>query len=409
LKRELDCNEIEEALLSPEFFANPYPFYQILRSATPIYWSDKLGTWIFTRYSDCVSGLRDPSLLSNAGRMTALLDQLPEAARQNLGLLYEHYSAGLIFSDPPDHTRLRALVNKAFTPAVVEGLRPRIQEIVEELIDGVQYRGTTDIIGDLAYPLPAMLISELFELPPRDRDQFRIWSEDIIALLGAGADAARAERGQRSLRALREYFVGLIAQRRHKPDSDVISALIAAREQGDRLSEAELLSTCVTLLTASQETTTNLIGNGVLALLRNPDQLEKLRDDPSLITTAVEELLRYDAPLQRALRRVTETFEVDGERIEKGELVSLMLGAANRDPNQFPDPDRLNISRQENRHIGFGYGIHFCLGGPLARIEGQIAISALLRRLPSLRLASEELEWRQDVSVRGLRALPVVF
>jgi pimeloyl-[acyl-carrier protein] synthase len=401
--------ELDNDWLTPAFLANPYPLYHRLRSEAPVYWSERLSSWILTRYSDVVAALRDPGRLSNAGRMAALLDKLPETLRANLELLYQHYSVGLIFSDPPDHTRLRALVTKAFTPAVVERMRPRIQTIVNELLDAVESRGTLDVVADFAYPLPATVICEMLGLPQSDRPQFRRWSDDIIGLLGAGADAERAERGQRSLRDLREYYRRLIGERRHHPGEDLISALIQAHEHGQRLGEAELLSTSVTLLTAGQETTTSLIANGLLALLRNPDQLHLLNSNPSLIAQAVEEFLRYDSPVQRQLRLAAEDFELDGHRIRKGQIVSPFLGAANRDPAQFPDPDQLNITRTDNRHTAFGYGIHFCVGAPLARLEAPIAFSTLLRRLPNLRLAGEVPEYKPDVTVRALKALPVAF
>ena len=395
--------------LTPAFLADPYPLYHRLRSEAPVYWSERLSSWILTRYSDVVAALREPGRLSNAGRMAALLDKLPETLRPNLELLYQHYSVGLIFSDPPDHTRLRALVTKAFTPAMVERMRPRIQKVVSELLDAVESRGAMDVIADFAYPLPATVICEMLGLPQSDRPQFRRWSDDIIGLLGAGADAERAERGQRSLRDLREYYRHIIGERRNRPGEDLISALIHAHEQGQRLSEAELLSTSVTLLTAGQETTTSLIANGLLALLRNPDQLQLLKRSPSLMASAVEEFLRYDSPVQRQLRLAKEDFELDGHRIRKGEIVSPFLGAANRDPAQFPNPDRLDITRTDNRHTAFGYGIHFCVGAPLARLEAPIAFSTLLSRLPNLRLAGQAPEFKPDVTVRGLKALTVAF
>ena len=395
--------------LTPAFLADPYPFYRRLRSEAPVYWSERLSSWILTRYSDVVAALREPGRLSNAGRMATLLDKLPETLRPNLELLYQHYSVGLIFSDPPDHTRLRALVTKAFTPAMVERMRPRIQTIVSELLDAVESRGAMDVIEDFAYPLPATVICEMLGLPQSDRPQFRRWSDDIIGLLSAGADAERAERGQHSLRDLRDYYRRIIGERRNRPGEDLISALIQAHEHGQRLSEAELLSTSVTLLTAGQETTTSLIANGLLALLRNPDQLQLLKQNSSLMASAVEELLRYESPVQRQLRLAKEDFELEGHRIRKGEIVSPFLGAANRDPAQFPDPDRIDITRTDNRHIAFGYGVHFCVGAPLARLEAPIAFSAMLHRLPNIRLAGEVPEYKPDVTVRGLKALPVAF
>ncbi len=395
--------------LTPEYLANPYAHYRRLRLEAPVFWSETLNSWVLTRYDDVIAALRTPQLLSNAGRMAAMLDRLPENLRTNLDLLYEHYRAGLIFSDPPNHTRLRTLVNRAFSPAVVERLRSRIETLVDDLLDAVQGAGAMDLVQDFAYPLPAAVACALLGLPLTDRPLFRQWSDDIIGLFGAGADAARATRGQASLRHFRDYLHHLIVARRKNPGEDIISALIVAHERDDRLSEAELLSTSVTLLTASQETTTSLIGNGLLALLRHPDQLRRLQAEPALVKGALEELLRYDSPVQRQLRLATEDFEIGHQRIRKGEIVSPFLGAANRDPAQFPDPDRLDITRPDNRHTAFGYGIHFCVGAPVARVEVAIALTTLLRRLPGIRLATAAPEFKPDVTVRGLKTLPVVF
>jgi len=401
--------EVESFLGTADFFANPYPLYHRLRLESPVYWSEKLGGWLLTRYDHCTAALRDHRRLSNRDRMTVLLSPLGEEAGKRFELVRRHFCEGLIFSDPPDHTRLRALVNKAFTPSTVERMRPRIQQIVEGLLDALPDRGEMDLIRDFAFPLPNTVRSDILGLPLEDTEQLKKWADDIMGLFGAGADQDRAERGQASLIATREYLSGLIAQRRQKPGADLISILILAREQNDKLSEGELLSTCSTLLTASQETTTSLIGNGMLALLQNPNQLQKLKENPALIETAVEELLRYDGPLQRQLRAATEDFEIRGERISKGQMVCPMLGAANRDPEQFADPDRLDIERQENHHIAFGFGIHWCVGAPLARIETQIAINALLRRLPRLELKTDVVDRPQDFTVRSIRSLPVRF
>jgi pimeloyl-[acyl-carrier protein] synthase len=401
--------EIESSLGTPEFFANPYPLYHRLRSESPVYWSEKLGGWLLTRYDDCTAALRDYRRLSNRDRMTVLLNPLGEEAGKRFELVRRHFCEGLIFSDPPDHTRLRTLVNKAFTPSTVERMRPRIQEIVKALLDAVQDGKEMDLIRDFAFPLPNTVRSDILGLPLEDTDQLKKWADDIMALFGAGAEHDRAERGQRSLIAAREYLSGLIEKRRQKPGDDLISVLIMAREQNDKLSAGELLSTCSTLFTASQETTTSLIGNGMLALLQNPDQLQELKDNPDLIEAAVEELLRYDGPLQRQLRAATEDFEIRGEPIRKGQMVCPMLAAANRDPEEFPDPDRLDIERQENQHIAFGFGIHWCVGAPLARLEAQIAINALLSRFPGLELKSNVIDRPHDFTVRSVRSLPVTF
>jgi cytochrome P450 len=318
----------------------------------------------------------------------------------------------MLFRDPPDHTRLRALVSRAFTPRVVEAMRPHIQEIVDGLLDRVEDARTMDVIEDLAYPLPVQVICEMLGVPTSDQEVFRQWSGHIARSLDAAvlpADSDVITRGHEASDALREYFRALIAVRRKHPQPDLLSALIAAEEQGDKLSEAELLSTCVLLLIAGHETTVNLIGNGLLALLQHPVELRKLADDPALIQTGVEELLRYDGPVQRTSRMTMADVEIAGKQIPKGRVVVAAIGAANRDPAYFSEPERLDVARKDNRHIAFGFGIHFCLGAPLARIEGQVAIGTLLRRMPTLKLVSDTPEWRESSVLRGLKTLPVTF
>lgn len=403
--RELD----EQTLQSPEFFMDPYPFYHRLRREDPVHWSDRWDCWVLTRYADVLSSMRDPRL-SNSMRATIYINQLPAEVQNRLRPLNRHIAAWMAFQDPPHHTQLRALVSKAFTPRVVEGMRPRIQKIVDDLLEPLEDTRQVDMIRDFAYPLPAIVIADLLGVPREDRDQFKMWSDDIVAFLGTGrANSSSAEQAQRSLLELAKYFNGLITARRKHPTEDFLSGLVLAEEEGKTLSEEELISMCTSLLIAGHETTTNMIGNGVLALLRYPDQLQRLTDNPSLIEGAVEEFLRYDAPVQRNWRAAREDIEMGGKRIEKGQLVLQMLGAANRDPEQFPDPDRLDLSRQPNPHVAFGHGIHFCLGAPLARTEGRIAFNSLLRFLPSMQQANEELEWLENMAFRGLKSLPVAL
>jgi pimeloyl-[acyl-carrier protein] synthase len=268
------------------------------------------------------------------------------------------------------------------------------------------------VIEEFAYPIPVAVICEMLGVPIEDHERFKGWSVDIargLDLIWLGPDSDVGRRSVAARHALAEYFRGLIAQRRAAPRSDLLSGLIAAEEAGDKLNEMELLATCILLLIAGHETTVNLIGNGMLALLRHRDQLERLQRDPGLITTAVEELLRFDGPVQRTARIPSEDVTLGGHTIAKGEMVMPFIGAADRDPAQFPDPDRLDIGRSDNRHIAFGWGIHFCLGAPLARIEGQIAINTLLRRLPKVSLATDVPEYRPSLTLRGLKALPVTF
>ena len=368
-----------------------------------------MGAWLLTRYSDAEAALRDPRLISGT-RISAAVKQLPDAVQPEIQALQNHISSWMGFIDPPDHTRLRALVSNAFTPRMIRGLRPQIQAIVNDLLDRVQEAGEMDVIADFAFPLPAIVIAEMLGLPPEDRDQFKQWSNEIMAFLGTGrprVDVAR--RAQQGVYALKGYLRNIFTQRRQHPRDDLISALLSVEEEGDRLSEEEMFGMCVFLLVAGHETTLSLIGNGLLALLRNPDQRRTLQADPALIDTAVEEFLRYDSPIQHQTRVAREDFKLDGQQIRQGQRVLPMLGAANRDPAQFPDPDRLDICRQPNPHLAFGYGIHFCLGAPLARLEGQIAIETILRRMPALQLMTESLTWRVHSSMRNPESLPVIF
>jgi cytochrome P450 len=297
----------------------------------------------------------------------------------------------MLLQDPPDHTRLRTLVSRAFTPRAIEGLHGQIQSIMDGLLDAIVDRGAADLIADFAYPLPVSVINEMLGVPARDRALFRQWSFDIARSLDAIVlpDPDIIARGNAAGAAIGAYFEDLVAERRRAPRADLLSAMIAVEEAGDRLSIEELLATGLLLFLAGHETTTNLIGNGVLALLRHPEELRRLREDPALVESAVEELLRYDSPVQRVSRLVYEDVTLGDRTIPAGSLVLGLLGAANRDPDHFPEPDRLDLRRRDNRHLAFGWGIHFCLGAPLARLEGQLAFRTLLRRLPNLALAAE--------------------
>ena len=389
--------------MDPEFLADPYPTYHRLRAEDPVHQSP-LGFWVLTRYDDVSAVLRDPRFIKEP--LAALVAaRFGAEVPRGVGL-------SMLDRDPPDHTRLRGLVSKAFTPRVVEGLRPRIQQIVDELITRAQAAGSMDVIEEFAYPIPVNVICEMLGVPVADHERFKGWSLDIARGLDSiwlPPDSDVPRRSTAARHAISDYFQGLIAQRRASPRGDLLSALIAAEEAGDKLNEEELLATCILLLIASHETTVNLNGNGVLALLRNPGELEHLRATPGLITNAVEELLRYDGPVQRTARVASAPATIGGRTIAKGEMVMPFIGAADRDPSQFPDPDRLDLTRADNRHIAFGWGIHFCLGAPLARVEGQIAIDALVRRLPRLELMTDAPEYRQSLTLRGLKTLPVKF
>jgi pimeloyl-[acyl-carrier protein] synthase len=391
----------------PEVHEDPYPLYHRLRAEDPVHRSP-LGFWVLTRHADVLAVLRDPRM-SRDPRRSERVALLRASAEVDELLAAEEAAPSMLFVDPPDHTRLRTLVNKAFTPAAVERLRPRVEELVAGLLDRAAGTGAMDVVEELAYPLPVTVICELFGVPEADRDRFRAWSRGLVHLLDPLVAADALERALQARQALRGYLGELIAERRAHPAGDLLTALIAAEDQGHQLSEAELVSMCVLLLVAGHETTVNLIANGMLALLRDPQARARLRADPALARSAVEELLRYDSPVQFTSRHALEDLDVGGRRVRAGETVVAVLGAANRDPAQFPDPDRLDLARAPNRHLAFGGGIHFCLGAPLARMEAAVAIPALLARLPGLELGPEPPVRRDTVTLRGLASLPVTF
>jgi cytochrome P450 len=391
---------------SPDFRADPYPHYTRLRTHDPVHFVEHPGMWVLTRYADVAAVLRDERFSSRRALFERILATLPDG---QVPPILSRATRTMLFSDPPDHTRLRNLVNKAFTPRVVEGLRPRLERIVAELIDAVGANGRMDLIEDVALPLPIIAIAELLGVPAADRAMLKQWSDDIAVIVDGTIALDRLEALDRGARGLEVYLRGVFAERRAHPRDDLVSGLVMAREHGDVLSEEELLGTCMLLLVAGHETTVNLIGNGMLALLRHPEAMARLRDDRSLSSAAIEELLRYDSPVQLVTRTAREDLEIGGKRIAKGQEVVLVLGAANRDPARFVEPDRLDLARVDNRHLAFGHGIHFCLGAPLARLEAQITIGALLRRLPRLHLVTAAVEWSDGFVLRGLKALPLAF
>ncbi len=375
-----------------QFREDPYPLYRYLHAAAPVQWNDVLDAWTLVRYADVVESLTDPRFTADR---TAEVDEGYTIAKS------------MLVSDPPDHTRLRALVQKAFTPRMIEQLRPRIGSIVRELIDRIATRGGPfDIITDLAYPLPVVVIAELLGVPAEDRETFRDWSADLAASLDPLVSQEVGQRATLARDGLHGYLRGIIAERRRAPRSDLISALVAVEERGEILSEPELVVMCTLLLIAGHETTVNLIGNGMLALIQHPDQCAQLRESPGLIGTAVEELLRFDSPVQLTGRIASEPLEIGGQHIEAGQWVLPLLGAANRDPQQFAEPEQLDLTRNPNPHLGFGRGIHFCLGAPLARLEGQVAIAALVQRFRHLEFAGTPVR-RDQITLRGMKSLPV--
>jgi cytochrome P450 PksS len=401
--------DIEVDLVSPEFKADPYPFFARLRETAPVSRVTLPGrqtAWLITRYDDVAAALKDGRFAKD--RNNALTPD--QAARQPwVPKMFRPLTRNMLDLDPPDHTRLRGLVQKAFTPRLVERMRERVASLTGELLDAALRRGRVDLIRDYALPIPTTIIAEMLGVPAGDRHRFHRWSEVIVATSPSGLGMAKAIP---SVFFFLRYIRRLVRARRAEPRDDLVSALAQAEEAGDQLSEDELLAMIFLLLVAGHETTVNLIGNGALALMKHPGQMERLRGDPSLAKSAVEELLRYESPLATATERFArEDIPIGGVVIPRGEMVYAVLASANRDPRQFPDPNTLDVAREPNRHLAFGLGIHYCLGAPLARLEGEIAITALLRRAPGLRLSVQpgELRWRRGLVLRGLESLPVIL
>jgi cytochrome P450 len=396
-------------LLRPEIRANPYSFYTQIRSQDPVYWDEAMGFWVLTRYDDVAYVFND-TRFSRAQGLRQGFKRLPEPEQEIGKPVYQAFSKMMTYADPPYHTQLRGLVNKAFTPRMVERMRGHIQQIVDNLLDTIQARGQMDVIHDLAYPLPIIVIAEMLGLAAEERERFKGWSDDLFAILGIVRHSPDLmERAAHGLAEMTNYITALSQERHLQPREDLLTGLVTVVDEGNRLSQEELVANVSLLLAAGHETTTNLIGNGMLALVHNPDQMQKLRDNPTLITSAVEEMLRYDNPVQIVYRSAAEDVEMEGKRIGQGQLVNLVVGAANRDPARFSDPDRFDITRHEGRHVGLGLGIHFCLGAALARLEGEIAFTTLLRRFSEFQLATDSLEWQEHPTFRGLKSLPVTF
>jgi cytochrome P450 len=393
-------------VFAPELRADPYPAYAELRAEAPVC-ETPWGGWLVSRYADCASLLKDPRASSDPAHSNAYRDALQR------GLIDRDEALGrtppFLITDPPDHTRLRGLVSKAFTPRVIEGLRPRVQEIVDELLDSAKERGETELVEEIAYPLPVRVVCELLGVPAEDHGTFKEWSRllarsmDPQPLLPPEVIEGRRRAGN----AFTEYFRDLIAERRRSPRPDLISSLIEAEEAGDKLSADELLSTCILLLGAGHETTASLIGNGVLALARHADEWRRLHADPSLARSAVEEFLRYDAPVHFAFRTAKEEIELRGKSIPRGSQLLLLLASANRDEERFARPDRLDIARDDNHHLSFGAGRHFCLGAPLARLEGEVFFGSLAQRFAAIELTVDARAYKPNIVNRGLASLPV--
>jgi cytochrome P450 len=392
-------------LLDPDVLANPYPLYHRLRTEAPVHWDPYLSAWVVTRYADVVTVFNTFS----ADR-TPTPEQLTALGLESLTPLARVMVRQMLFLDPPAHGRVRRLASRAFTARRVEVLRTHIEEITTSLLDAVQDKGEMDIIADLAYPLPAIVTAEMLGVPTSDWKLLTAWSADFAQVLGNFQhNPERAARVIRSLEEMIVYFRNAIRENEQHPKEGLINALVTADVDGDRLNEDEIIANTIVTMVGGQETTTNLIGNGVLTLLRNPDQFERLKNDLSLVPSAVEELLRYESPSQQTARLAPEDTELGGKLIRKRQAVIAVMGAANHDPERFPDPDTLDLDRQDNRHVAFAWGNHFCFGAPLARIEGQVVFDALTRRMPNMRLQPGPITWRENLGLRGLTALHVAF
>ena len=388
----------------PSYQANPYPAYAALRGEDPVHFSAAIQAWVLTTHEDCERVLRDEATFSSSsdtasGQLATVLQQ--QRREFPLGEV-----PTVLNSDPPVHTRLRTLLNRAFTPRAIEGLRPHIEEIAESLLDDAgRAGGRFEAVTGFAQPLPIIVIAELLGVPPEDRDQLKKWSTAIANTTNVlNTEDALAAARQATVELI-AYMDEIVAQRRARPGADIMTALVQAEEDGERLSHDELLAFSILLLLAGHETTTNLIGNGLLALTEHPDAAARLRAEPDLMPSAVEEFLRYDSSVQGAVRFARESVEVRGRTVEQGSTLLLLLGAANRDPAQFPKPDTLDVTRSPNRHLSFGRGVHFCLGAPLARLEADIAFRALLDRFAELRVPEGGSERSGTLVLRGMGKL----
>jgi len=392
-------------LLDPAVLANPYPLFHRLRSEDPVHWDPFLHSWVVTRYSDVVTVLYHYS-----AERTPTPEQLTRIGLDSLNPIAQVMVKQMLFLDAPAHTRIRRLASHAFTPQRVEVLRAHIHDITNSLLDKVEHQGRMDVIADLAEPLPCIVTAEMLGVPVEDYQQLKAWSQDFAEMLGNFQhNPDRAARVLKSTLAMTDYFRAAIAEQRKHPREGLVNSLLNAEVDGDRFTEEEVIANCIVTMVGGQETTTNLIGNGVLTLLRNPDQLERLRADTSLIPSAVEEMLRYESPSQHTARLAPEDTSLGGKRISKRQAVIAVMAAGNRDPERFPDPDRFDITRTDNRHLAFGWAAHFCFGAALARIEGQTAFELMLKRLNNWSLEPVPLVWRTNLGLRGLTRLPIAF
>ncbi len=392
-------------LLNPEVLANPYPLYDRLRTEDPVHWDPYLHTWVVTRYKDVLTVLHDYS-----ANRSPTPEQLASIGLSNLSPIAKVLTKQMLFLDPPAHTRIRTLAAEAFMPARVEALRVHIQEIANSLLNKVQAKGRMEVIADFAVPLPAIVTAEMLGMPTRDYVQLKEWTKVFAEVLGNFQhNPGRAAEVIKSLEEMTEYFRAAIADLKVHPREGVVHSLMTAEVNGDCFTEEEVIANSIIIMAGGQETTTNLIATGLLTLLRNPDQMARLKSDSTLLPSAIEELLRFEPPVLQTARLAPADSELGGKIIAKRQAVIAVMAAANRDPERFHDPNRLDLGRQDNRHLAFGWAAHFCFGAALARIEGQIAFETILRRLPGLVLDPGPLTWRNNQGLRGLEALPLTF
>jgi cytochrome P450 len=391
-------------LLDPEVLANPYPLYHRLRTEDPVHWDPFLHAWVVTRYADVVTVLHDFS-----AERTPTPERLASLGLADLSPIAAVMVKQMLFMDAPAHTRVRALASHAFTPHRIAVLREHICEIVERLLDAVQPAGRMDVIADLAEPLPYIITAEMLGVPVDDAPQLKAWSQDFAEMLGNFQhNPERAPRVRRSVEAMTRYFAAAFERTRRRPRPGLIQSFLEANVDGDRFTEDEMIANTIVTMVGGQETTTNLIGNGMLTLLRHPAEMRRLEADLSLVPQAVEEMLRFEPPSQQTARLAPRAVELGGKAIGERDAVIAVMAAGNRDPERFPDPDRFDITRKDNRHLSFGWAAHFCFGAALARLEGHIAFEALLRRFPDCRAESEQLAWRTNLGLRGLITFPIV-
>jgi len=392
-------------LLDPDVLADPYPLFHRLRTEDPVHWDPYLHAWVVTRYADVVK-----VLLEFSADRTPTPERLVEMELKELSPIAKVMVKQMLFLDPPTHTRIRSLASFAFTPQRVEVLRNHIRDIVGNLLDRALSKGTMDVIADLGEPLPYTVTAEMLGVPIEDAPQLKVWSQDFAEMLGnLQHNPERTPKVLRAVEGMTEYFQKAIQEIKKHPREGLIHSFLTAEINGDRFTEEEIIANTIVTMVGGQETTTNLIGNGVLTLLRKPEEFARLKSNLSHIPSAVEEMLRYEPPSQQTARLAPQNVELGGKKIGKRQAVIAVMAAGNRDPERFPDPDRFDITRPDNRHLSFGWAAHFCFGAALARIEGQVAFEMMLRKMPNLQLVPKPLVWRTNLGLRGLTALHVTF